>query len=258
MTELLQEAITSVGKIWLIGAIVFLRVGAAMALLPGFSERPVPTRVRLALALGFTLIVTPGVTNSMLHVDIDVAFVLICLATETIAGLLIGFSLRLMILVLETAGGIAAQSTSLAQMFPGTVEPMPVISHMLVWAGLCLAMIGGLHIRVSEIFLASYDILPVAQFPDTTLVKGWALGNITAAFALAVRLAAPFYVISFLYNFALGAINRAMPQLMVAFVGAPAIAFGALLLLLLATPLGLHIWWESFSGFLSDPFRTLR
>jgi flagellar biosynthesis protein FliR len=72
-----------------------------------------------------------------------------------------------------------------------------------------------------------------------------------------VRLAAPFFVISFLYNVALGVINRAMPQLMVAFVGAPAITFGALVLLLLAVPAGLVIWWNAFSIVLDDPFRTM-
>jgi flagellar biosynthetic protein FliR len=134
---------------------------------------------------------------------------------------------------------------------------MPVISHLLVWAGLCLAVISGLHIKISEIFLASYNVLPVANFPDAGLLKGWAVAHVGAAFALAVRLAAPFFVISFLYNVALGVINRAMPQLMVAFVGAPAITLGALVLLLIATPTGLLIWLEAFSSVLGDPFKVL-
>lgn len=257
MNEILQDAIGLGGRSWLIAAIVFLRVGAAMALLPGFSERAVPARVRLGLAIAFTLIIAPGVAEGILPQEIDLPFTLTCLATETVSGLVIGFALRLMILALETAGTIAAQSTSLAQMFPGAVEPMPVISHLLVWAGLCLAVIGGLHIRVSEIFLASYTVLPVATFPDAGLLKGWSVGHVGAAFGLAVRLAAPFFVISFLYNVALGVINRAMPQLMVAFVGAPAITFGALMLLLLAGPSGLLIWWAAFSELLADPFGAL-
>lgn len=258
MNDLLQEAVGLGGKSWLIGAIVFLRVGAAMALLPGFSERAIPARVRLTLAIAFTLIVAPGVADSVLPETIDLRFALTCLATETTSGLVIGVSLRLMILALETAGTIAAQSTSLAQMFPGAVEPMPVISHLLVWAGLCLAVMSGLHVRISEVLLASYTVLPVASFPDAGLLKTWAVGHVGAAFALAVQLAAPFVVISFLYNVAIGVINRAMPQLMVAFVGAPAITFGALLLLLLAAPAGLLVWWGAFSDVLDDPFRAMQ
>lgn len=254
MNDLLRDAIGLSGRSWLIAAIVFLRVGAAMALLPGFSQRAVPARVRLGLAIAFTLIVAPGVAEGILPQEIGLSFASTCLATETVSGLAIGFVLRLMILALEIAGTVAAQSTSLAQMFPGAVEPMPVISHFLVWAGLCLAVISGLHIRISEILLASYTVLPVATFPDAALLKNWAVEHADAAFALAVRLAAPFFVISFLYNVALGVINRAMPQLMVAFVGAPAITFGALLLLLLAGPSGLAIWWAAFSDLLTDPF----
>ncbi len=56
------------------------------------------------------------------------------------------------------------------------------------------------------------------------------------AFALGFSLAAPFVIAGFAYNLALGAINRAMPQLMVAFIGAPAITAGGLLILMLAAP----------------------
>lgn len=54
-------------------------------------------------------------------------------------------------------------------------------------------------------------------------------------------------------NLALGAINRAMPQLMVAFVGAPLITFGGLALLLVATPVILSVWLDALMAFFQDP-----
>ena len=45
----------------MVAGIVFLRVGAAMALLPAFGERSIPERIRLVLALAFTAIVFPAV-----------------------------------------------------------------------------------------------------------------------------------------------------------------------------------------------------
>ena len=53
-------------------------------------------------------------------------------------------------------------------------------------------------------------------------------------FALAFSLAAPFVTAALLYNIALGVINRAMPQLSVTFIGAPALTAGGLLLILVA------------------------
>jgi flagellar biosynthetic protein FliR len=45
-----------------------------------------------------------------------------------------------------------------------------------------------------------------------------------------------------------------MPQLMVSFVGAPAITLGGLALLLLAAPLMLGLWQHGFFAFIHDPF----
>lgn len=73
-------------------------------------------------------------------------------------------------------------------------------------------------------------------------------------FANAFTLAAPFVITSLIYNVALGAINRAMPQLMVAFVGAPAITAGGLILLMLISPLILSIWLDEFNIRLANPF----
>lgn len=254
MNAILSDIAGFGGRGWLTGVIVFLRVGAAMALLPGFGARAVPARIRLVLAGAFTLVVAPVAVTGTLPETIGLPFALRLLATETLAGLVIGIILRLMIHILEIAGTIAAQSTSLAQLFPGAAEPQPVISHILVWGGLCLAMMAGLHVRIAEVFLASYDVLPVGVFPEPAMLKPWGIDHIGAAFALAVQIATPFVAISFLYNVALGVINRAMPMLMVAFVGAPVIALGSMLLLIVALPSGLVIWNGGLAAILADPF----
>lgn len=253
MNDLLSQLGAVAGQGWIVFGIVFLRVGAAMALLPGFGDQKVPSRVRLGLALAFSLVVLPAAAGQLPD-EPDLRFALRCLPTETAAGLLIGLALRLTILALETAGTIAAQSTSLAQMFPGAAEPMPVLSHLMTWAGLCLAVLSGLHIRISEVLIGSYAVLPAAAYPDATLLKGWGVGRIAWAFALAVQIAAPYLAVSLIYNVALGFINRAMPQLMVAYVGAPAITLGALLLMLIAVPAGLAVWSDAVLALLADPF----
>jgi flagellar biosynthetic protein FliR len=61
-------------------------------------------------------------------------------------------------------------------------------------------------------------------------------------------------IASLLYNLALGAINRAMPQLMVSFVGAPALTLGGLALLALAAPILLSFWSDAVERALFQPF----
>ena len=88
----------------------------------------------------------------------------------------------------------------------------------------------------------SYEILPMGLPVPAADVAAWGTARVAQAFALGFSLAAPFVIAGFAYNLALGAINRAMPQLMVAFIGAPAITAGGLLILMLAAPVILHFW----------------
>ncbi|SPH23437.1 hypothetical protein DEA8626_02500 [Defluviimonas aquaemixtae] len=257
MTEIVRFLIDAASQSALTGFVVFLRIGAAMAVLPGFGEHSVPVRVKLAIALAFTAVVAPAVAHDF-DISIDLAGLPVWLITESLAGLAIGLVLRLVVLALEIAGTIAAQSTSLSQLFGAGGEPMPTISHLFVVAGLALAMMAGLHVKLAQALILSYDALPAGSLPGAEAIRGWGVAHVAQAFALAFSLAAPFVIVSLIYNIALGAINRAMPQLMVAFVGAPAITAGALLLLALAAPLGLAIWAGSFSALLADPFGAAR
>lgn len=46
-----------------------------------------------------------------------------------------------------------------------------------------------------------------------------------------------------------------MPQLMVAFIGAPVITLGSMALLILTSPVMLSVWIATVDLFLSNPFR---
>ncbi len=239
------------------GFAVFLRVGAMVALLPGFGETSVPVRIKLGLALAFTLPVAAAITPFAGPIELPRLAWLV--ATETLAGVLLGLSLRLFVLGLSTAGSIAAQSTSLAQIFASAgSDPQPAIGHVLVVAGLALAMMTGLHVKAVSFVILSYQMFPAAQLPDAGVVSSWGTALVSRVFALGFVLAVPFVIVSVLYNLTLGVINRAMPQLMVAFVGAPVITFGGLALLMLLSPLILQAWLSAIDGFLAAPHEVSR
>jgi flagellar biosynthesis protein FliR len=233
---------------------VFLRVGAAMALMPGFGEQAVPVRVRLLLGIAFTLIVWP-LAGPALPTDLQTIHP-IFFVTEAVAGLAMGIFFRLFVMVLQLAGMMAAQATSLSQIFGGgaTPDPMPAFGNLLVIGGLALAMISGLHIKLALALAQSYSVMPLGAFPTRSDLADWGVSGVTQAFNLAFSLASPFIIASVIYNVALGAINRAMPQLMVAFVGAPAITFGGLVLLAITAPAMLVLWLQKFDIGLSAPF----
>lgn len=237
------------------GVLAFLRIGAMVALMPGIGETAIPQRVKLALVLAFTMVVAP-ILAERIPVDAPPPGFL-ALAGEAMAGLILGVGMRLFLIALQTAAAIIAQSTTLSQLFAGAApEPQPAIGNLLTMAGIALALSAGLHVRAAELVVQSYDILPPGLIPQADIAADWGLALISRTFALAFSLAAPFVIAGMVYNLALGAINRAMPQLMVSMVGAPALTLGALALLALAAPALLSVWLEAFQNHLADPFRS--
>lgn len=244
-------------QIWQ-AAIVFFRVAALVSLLPAFGEQSVPMRVRLCIALVFTMVVAPAIAPAIAPSVVDGAAagpgLLRFILTETLIGLALGIGVRLFVIALQTAGSIAAQSTSLAQLLGGAgVEPAPAMGHLLMVAGLALAVTAGLHVQAARLLIESYQVFPAGFVPAAADLSAWGVARIARAFSLALGLAVPFVIASLIYNLTLGVINRAMPQLMVAFVGAPLITFGGLLLLFVSAPLLLMVWVNGLAVFMADP-----
>ena len=230
---------------------VFLRVSAFVSLLPAFGERSIPVRVKLGISVTFTLIILPTVQPP----DLAPGFLPMVrlVGTEVLIGMTLGIGLRLFVLALQTAGAIAAQATSLSQLLGGAADPLPAMGYFLMLAGLTLAVILGLHIRAAQFLIQSYAMFPMGSLPAPSDLSQWGVAQISSSFSLAFALAAPFVIASLIYNLALGVINRAMPQLMVAFVGAPAITFAGLVLLFAGAPLILSVWSDALNGFLINP-----
>ncbi|QQA42974.1 flagellar biosynthetic protein FliR [Pelagovum pacificum] len=246
MTDVLAALPIATETYWVAWA-VFLRIAGLVALLPAFGEQSIPVRVRFALASAFTLLTFP-----LVSFEVSPAPNLLAVLTEPLVGLIFGLWLRLMVHAMQIAGTIAAQSTSLSQIFGGSagIDPMPAMGNVLVLSALTLAVISGLGPSSIEYVLLSYTIVPYGTVPSASVLVELGASRIADAFALGFALAAPFLIASMLYNVTLGVINRAMPQLMVTFVGAPAITAGGLSMLALSFPYLLSVWLTRLAGVL--------
>lgn len=230
------------------GFLLFLRISAMMAVLPGLGEAAVPSRVRIGATLALTALAIPVAEVAPPPPGVAV------FGAEIIAGLLLGLMLRLMVHALQIAGAIAASATSLSQMFGGlTPDPQPAVGNALVLGGLALLVAAGLHVDAVRMVALSYRVLPPGLVPPAGDVAAWGLGHVDDVFALGLALAMPFAVGAVLYNVALGFINRALPQMMVAFVGAPFLSGAGLAVLALTAPAMLALWLQAVQGHLAAP-----
>ena len=242
----------------LVGAfLVFVRIGAMVALVPGFGEQSVPSRIKLAAAISFTIIVWPMVTISPVFSELSTFSIFPYILSEALVGLLLGMAIRLVLIALQYAGSIASHAASLAQLMgaAATPDPMPAIGNILVVSGLALALSLGLHVKLVAAIAQSFETLPMGALPNGAEIGSWGMAKCADVAALAFTLSAPFLVASFAYNLVLGFINRAMPQLMVAFIGAPAITASGILILFLAGPALLMAWHENLDAAITTPFR---
>ncbi|WP_288995332.1 flagellar biosynthetic protein FliR [uncultured Gemmobacter sp.] len=230
--------------------VVLLRVSGTVALMPGFGETLLPVRIKLVAALAFTLVVAPVVMPQGMPPD-TIGFSLFL--SEPAIGLMFGIGLRLFIFALQTAGAIIAQATSLSQFFGGMGESQPAMGHALSLAGITLFMVMDLHVRAAQYLVESYATFPLGTILPSGDLLEWGLWQVGRSFRLGLGFATPFVIGSLIYNIAIGVVNKAMPQLMVAFIGAPALTLGGLALFALTAPLFLPVWGAAIEAYFLDP-----
>ena len=222
---------------------VFTRMSVFVFLLPGLGETGIPARIRLVTALMITWLITPLID---VHIGTDwtVTQMAMAIGLEAAHGFILGFSFRIMVFGLQIAGSITSQSLSLSQVFGGgmTSEPNTTIATMLIMAGVTLLVTLNLHFTAVGMLLGTFETFPLGSVPDTSKTAYWAAEKVSSVFGFAVGLALPFLLLNFVYNLMLGFLNKAMPQLMVSFVGMPFIT-GAGIVLLALTVSGLLLVW---------------
>lgn len=242
----------STAEIWAT-ALVFLRVGAVVMLIPGLGEASVPPRIRLSFALLLALCLAPIATPHLPPLASTVGAMAGVALKELIIGLMIGALMRLFLVSLATAGEVIALQTTLA--FAQTANPMQAqpgtsLTTFLTVLGTTLLFATNLHHLFIGAIAHSYTqfvpskplmIADAAQLAVQTVGKGFALG---------IQLSAPVLVFSLVFNLAIGFVGRVMPQFQLFFVASPlSVLFGLSILALSLGALGL-IWIERYEEFL--------
>lgn len=225
---------------------VFVRIGAIVFFLPGFGESYVPSRIKFIVAVSFTALVFPIIAPTLNEISKLGTITVGVILSEALVGVFWGAIIRMLIFTLQIAGAIMSQATSLAQIFGGTanMDAQPAIAHILVISGVALLSIIGVQDTYLIYIVNTYKVAPVGSVLSGSDAASYSSSIVAKTFAMAFQIAAAVLTASLLYNIILGVINRAMPQLLVSFVGAPAIMAGGLLLLFIMAPTLMDVWLE--------------
>src|SRR3990167_6596468 len=146
---------------------VIARMSAVAFLARGLGERATPMRVRLAAVFAMTMLVAPTLADAGAPQTVSPAALAALIGAEAMSGFIIGFSMRLVIFILQMTGTIAAQHLSMSMLFgPGIGHDQESpLSTILIMAGLAVAAAGGLHVEIAASLVRSYQLFPFGEGP---------------------------------------------------------------------------------------------
>jgi len=227
--------------------LVFVRVGAAMMLLPGLGEAYVSPRIRLLLALMLALLVTPVVSGGLPAQPASPWILALLIMGEAVIGFFLGTVARLFMAALTTAGMMIAYTSALANALindPTAAQQGSIAGSFLTLVALVAIFALDLHHLMLRALVDSYGIFAPGQAPPFGDFSEMISRVVAKTFLLSFQLAMPFVATATIFFLGIGLLSRLMPQVQIFFVAMPLqISMG---LIVLSVTLPAMILW--FTG----------
>jgi flagellar biosynthesis protein FliR len=204
--------------------LVFARVGTALAVMPGFSSAYVPTDMRLAMGLAIAFVMAPALIADFPAMPASVSGIAILIGGEMLIGAFLGTIASILLGALQTAGTLIAYVASLANALiqdPIAEQQSSTVASFLLVMGVVLVFTTDLHHLMLRAVADSYSLVAPGQAFPAEDVSQIVARRVADAFALGLRLAAPFVIVGLTYYVGIGLLGRLMPQLQIFFFGLP-------------------------------------
>lgn len=199
-----------------------LRVLALISTAPILSERSVPKRVKLGLAMMITFAIAPSLPAN--DVPVFSFFALWLAVQQILIGIALGFTMQFAFAAVRTAGEIIGLQMGLS--FATFVDPashlnMPVLARIMDMLALLLFLTFNGHLWLISLLVDTFHTLPIGGEPLNSnaflaLTKAGSL-----IFLNGLMLALPLITLLLTLNLALGLLNRMAPQLSIFVIGFP-------------------------------------
>lgn len=193
MTELLVSD-------FLTGLMVFIRIGAMLTFVPLYNSDTIPVLVRMILALILTYIIFFNVEPYPFQQDEQILFLIIMAFKEVMVGIVMGFTLNLVLQGISFAGLLVGRDMGLAMssMFdPVTGDDGNVIATILSMAAVVVFILIDGHHFVVQSLSYSFKVIPIGGFEVTEKAYEMIIKYSGSIFILAVKIASPIIVAFF-------------------------------------------------------------
>lgn len=201
----------------------FVRVLALFSVAPVFSQRVIPMRLKVGLALLVAVCAQP-VLGDQAVVGINSPQALGTLVQQVVVGISVGFAARLVLAAMEVAGEVIGLQMGLnfASFFdPASNAQLSAVARFMVQIATLLFIVINGHLLVLMAVLKSFQAFPVdGNFLQAVAqMRLYEMGS--AVFASAFWIALPMIAMLLFVNLVLGIISRVAPQMNIYAVGFP-------------------------------------
>ncbi|NIP85146.1 MAG: hypothetical protein GTO03_06140 [Planctomycetales bacterium] len=194
-------------------ALVVARVAPLVMLAPIFGARSLPLPLSGLLAIVLSLLIAPLQVAGGVVPPPQTGPLLLALASETLTGLSLALAVLVVFQAAELAGRLIAGSSGLVFSDGAADQPAgPAPAQLLTLVALAVFVTTGGHRLVMAALLDSFQALPPGSGLLPADLTDTATQLLAAAFALAVRAAAPVIVAVLVANLAVGVLQRSVPQ----------------------------------------------
>ena len=217
----------------------FIRALALLASLPVFSQRSVPMRVKVALAM-FIAVAAQASLPPMPETALDSPLAVQLVLQQVLIGIALGFAVRIVFAAVETAGELIGLQMGLN--FAGFFDPVTAANGTAsgrffnTIVAFLFIIING-HLAIIAVLVKTFEVFPVGEEPFAflwrTLPHAWG----SEIFALGLWIALPLVGMLLFVNLMLGVITRVAPQINIFAVGFPVTLGVGLIGMLLTLPL---------------------
>jgi len=229
--------------------LVFVRLGTAVMILPGVGDSFTPQNIRLYIALGLSLVLTPMVQPMMPESVPSSALLFSLIMMEFIIGLFYGTIVRIFMAALDVGGMVVSLSSGLAnaQLFnPIAAGQGSIMGAFLSVTGVTLLFAANIHHLLFYGLVGTYDVFPVGAVPEAGSMAELVSKAVSESFLIGVQIAIPFLVVGLLVYIGMGVLARVMPQIQVFILALPMQILLSLITMSLVVSAALLFWAERF------------
>ena len=217
----------------------FLRALALFTALPVFSQRAVPMRVKIGLALFISLAAQPSLP-AMPLIALDSPQAIMVLLQQLLVGFTLGFAVRVVFAAVEMGGELIGLQMGLnfAGFFdPATASQGTASGRFFGTLVAFLFVLSNSHLAIIAALVHSFEVFAVGDEPFAFLRQTQPQRWGAEVFALGLWIALPLVGMLLFVNLVLGVISRVAPQISVFSVGFPLTLSVGLIGMLLTLPL---------------------